>query len=182
MPSTAPSPLKCRKVTGRLFSQQRVIFENGEENGNGRVRRPELYSYRMPRAPAEGASYRGSGRAARAGFDGCRCGPILESYTAQFAGAKRTARDTKQAAATAGRRIKNVQSVFNYARLGVVVIDLLFDGRGSWLVHEACVRDYLKVSNAWLASCHNSATSTEGFMSAERKRSKDGHLAPSIAR
>jgi len=47
--------------------------------------------------------------------------------------------------------------VYNYARLGTLVIELLFDLRGNWLIHEACARDHLRVSNWWLARCHSRA-------------------------
>lgn len=45
-------------------------------------------------------------------------------------------------------------SAYNYARLGVLVINRIFDRRGNWTAHEACARAHLGVSNWWLARFH----------------------------
>lgn len=45
-------------------------------------------------------------------------------------------------------------TVYNYARLWVAVVNMLLDGRGNWVVHEKCARNYLGVSNWWLANRH----------------------------
>lgn len=53
--------------------------------------------------------------------------------------------------------VKKTQSQYKGARLGSLVMNLLFDGPGNWLVHETCARRRLNVSNWWLARCRNRA-------------------------
>lgn len=151
----APSLPPKRRKLNRLSSPQRASLSLSTIRGDGRLRAPETYSNGIARSPGEVASWRGTAHAPRGEKDGCGCMPLLKSLAPQFDVAKRTAREVKTADAAAAGRSKDVQSVYNYARLGVVVIDLLFDCRGNWVVHEACARQYLKVSNWWLARCHS---------------------------
>lgn len=101
------------------------------------------------------ASYRGTGHTTRGGSDGCRCEEVIDSLAPHLSAAKRTARKMQQVTGKGGAR--NRQLLYNYARLSALVMNLLFEGRGDWLVHETCARRRLNVSNWWLARCHNRA-------------------------
>eukprot|EP00170_Pyropia_yezoensis_P001602 contig_6943_g1606 len=81
----------------------------------------------------------------------CGCKEVLTSFEAQLANAKRTARENLLVQGGRDQR----QRDYNYARLGVVAVDLLFDSRGNWVVHGQCAREYLRVSNWWLAKLQN---------------------------
>lgn len=46
------------------------------------------------------------------------------------------------------------KSIQNNARLGLIAVDRLLDGRGNWTGHEACAHAHFGVSSWWLARCH----------------------------
>lgn len=118
---------------------------------------PETYCNGQNKLPGGSGSQRGTAHAPRGDKEGCRCLLLLKSFVGHIDAAKRTAREVIQADAAAGDRFNSVQSVYNYARLGPVVIELFFDGQGNWAVHEACARRYQGVSNWWLARCQSRA-------------------------
>lgn len=148
-------PLVKRRKFNRLSGGQLIDLLDREARGARRMSVPEPYENGLAKAPSEAASFRGTGRRP-IGAGSCRCLQVLESFSPQFDAAKRTARELQLASrgTTSGGK-QNARSLYNYARLGSVVIDVLFDGRGNWMVHEACARGFLNVSNWWLARCHN---------------------------
>jgi len=76
---------------------------------------------------------------------------MIVSFAHQLTPARRTARERHTAEKDGD--CKGAQSVYNYARLGSIILDLLFDGQGNVVVHETCAREFLGVSNSWLAQC-----------------------------
>lgn len=118
---------------------------------------PEAYSNGQNMAANEAALQRGTAHAPRCYKNGCHCLGLLQSLSRQVDAANRTVREVKKADSAAGGRGESVHSAHNYASLGLVAIDLLFEGRGNWVLHEGCARRYLGVSNFWLARCHSRA-------------------------
>lgn len=149
-------PTKRRKIN-RLSKKQRVGALRSDMEGTARVRLHESYGNGRQKGTSEAASHRGTGHAARADGNDCPCSSVFLTLAPQFLVAKRTARELQRTTSTDGDRVQKAQSQYNYARLGRVAIDVLFDGRGNWLVHEACARRHLNVSNSWLARCHSRA-------------------------
>ncbi|OSX75738.1 hypothetical protein BU14_0223s0011 [Porphyra umbilicalis] len=98
-------------------------------------------------APASRVSFDANGR--------CSCKSVMTSFADRLTPARRTARERRKAEKDGD--CKGAQSVYNYARLGSIVMDLLFDGQGNMVVHEKCAREFLGVSNAWLAQRHKQA-------------------------
>lgn len=149
------SPSSKRLKVGHLSAKQRTDRAAGESVGLARLHRPLSNSHGGVKGPSAATSYCGTGHAIRGGSDGCRCEQVFDSLAPQLPAAKRTARKMQQVTGEGGAR--NRQFLYNCARLGALVMNLLFDGRGDWLVHESCARRRLTVSNWWLARCHNRA-------------------------
>ena len=124
-------------------------------NGAGRLRMPEPRKNGTHGGATLSASSAGTARAMQLSIGGCSCAEVFASCGPRLATARRTFRERRQAAAAG--RCKGAQSDFNYARLGAVVADFLFDSRGNWVVHSQCARQHLGVSSWWLSSRHKQA-------------------------
>lgn len=146
--------LKRRKTT-RLSLKQRLSAGEVESGGSARVRLPTKHEDGAPKAsnPRDAAS--GMGHATLVMGHASECGrkEVLTSFEAQLAIAKRKAREKLLVPGGRDQR----QSDYNYARLGVVAVDLLFDSTGNCVVHGQCAREYLRVSHWWLAKLYNRA-------------------------
>eukprot|EP00168_Porphyra_purpurea_P009412 TRINITY_DN2290_c0_g1_i7.p1 TRINITY_DN2290_c0_g1~~TRINITY_DN2290_c0_g1_i7.p1 ORF type:complete len:451 (+),score=62.17 TRINITY_DN2290_c0_g1_i7:912-2264(+) len=147
------SPVKRRKIF--LSMKQKARSATTRAAGQSRVQRSERLGNGTPAGASEACSSAGGIRVGWSPVKGCTCGAILGALEPQFVVAKRKALEKKQSNA---RRNKNdVLLGYNYARLGLLVLTLLFDSRGSWLVHERCARELLGVSNSWMAGRHKLA-------------------------
>lgn len=126
-----------------------------DDLGTSRVRLPFLRLNRMPKATSPAAAAAGSCRVltTKGHRSDRRCAKFLKSLDDRLAVARRTAREKKMMGSSDCRR----QSVCNYARFGSAVLDVLLDGRGSWLVLKAYARECLNVSNRWLSRCQGRA-------------------------
>lgn len=152
----AAAPSAKRRKQTRLSFLQRGEMEGARSSGSGRRTLPERYANGTPRVSLEAVSVRGASKTSTIVAGQCRCIPMLRTFDARLVGARRTARE-KQYVENGGNKKGTAQEVYNYARLGAAVVELLFDGRGNWVVHEACARRHLNVSNWWLARCHRRA-------------------------
>jgi len=131
---------------------RRARDEEVRAAGGGRTRLPTQYPNRTT---TRSLSSEGTSRHTRDADGSCSCKSLLLSYMGRFAPARRSAQERRLADMSGDR--KGGQSVYNYARLGPIVVDILFDARGNHLVHESCAREVLGVSNTWLASRHKQA-------------------------
>jgi len=145
-------PAAKRRKQLRLSTEQLNATAATPSEGGDHVALPfRIYkSADLVRLDAAAAGGRGQVPESQAG--GCPCVAVLNALDCCLGGARCTARERLQVDRSGTR--KGAQVVYNYARLATLVIELLSDQKGNWLIHEACARDHLRVSNWRLARCH----------------------------
>ena len=68
----------------------------------------------------------------------CTGQSVLVSLSDRLEPTRGTARERRRAQISG--TCKGAEMVYNYARLGTLILDLLYDGRGNSVVHEKCAR------------------------------------------
>jgi len=143
----------------RKFGQARSRRNADDAAVLGGIARPQhlltRYSNCTARAPSQSATSAGKSRISVDADGRCSCKSVIASFADRFSPARRMARERRRAEESGD--CKGGQNEFNDARLGPIVVELLFDGGGNAVVHEKCVRAFLGVSNSWLASRHKAA-------------------------
>ena len=143
----------------RKFGQARSRRNADDAAVLGGIARPQhlltRYSNGTARAPSQSATSAGKSRISVDADGRCSCKSVIASFADRFSPARRMARERRRAEESGV--CKGGQNEFNDARLGPIVVELLFDGGGNAVVHEKCVRAFLGVSNSWLASRHKAA-------------------------
>ncbi|OSX75235.1 hypothetical protein BU14_0245s0017 [Porphyra umbilicalis] len=134
---------------------RRLLDEKVLAEGRARPHLPDRYGNGTARCPSEAASSVGTSRMSIDANGRCNCQSVLLSLSDRLAPARRTARERRRAEISGD--CKGAQMVYNYARLGTLILDLLYDGRGNLVVHEKCARQFIGVSNSWLAQRHKQA-------------------------
>jgi len=131
---------KRRKTVQSLLRRQKD--KDVLADGSGRARLPPSYANRHVRD----LSAAGTSRHTMDADGSCTCEAVLLSYAGRLAPARRSAKGRRQAEEAGDR--KGGQTTYNYSRLGRIATELLFDGRGNWLVHASCAGEFLGVCNA----------------------------------
>jgi len=134
----------------RRLHDEKVLAE-----GRARPHHPDRYGNGTARCPSEAASSVGASRMSIDENGRCNCRSALVSLSDLLAPARRTVRERQRAEISGD--CKGSQMVYNYARLGTLILDLLYDGRGNLFVHGRCARQFIGVSNSWLAQRHKQA-------------------------